>query len=146
MQEARQHQRKPWQLEIHANAKHFRFKMIATTSVPDFKLHQFSLLLNISNCCFKINSESRSSPTSQKIRTLKSKFLRIFRKFRSNPAKNQRFQENRSRCVAFCFLLFMAMFACSVGFKLQKSVDWNEIRFSEIFRKAWRIAARVALL
>ncbi|KAL9337083.1 hypothetical protein Peur_071571 [Populus x canadensis] len=80
-----------WKIKVHARAKKFHFKFKATkTDRPIWKSPKFSIFLRIHRFFLQVNTESRNSiPRWKKPRTLKSKFLRFFQKFKTLPSKKQ---------------------------------------------------------
>ncbi|CAK7343574.1 unnamed protein product [Dovyalis caffra] len=80
-----------WKINVHARSKKFRFKFKATkTDQPIWKLPKFSIFLRIHKFLLQVNTEPGTSiPRWKKPRTLKSKFLNFFRKFKTLPSKKQ---------------------------------------------------------
>ncbi|XP_059669820.1 uncharacterized protein LOC132315081 [Cornus florida] len=79
----------PWKIYIHAKAKHFNFKLKATTSfLPSCKLFPFSINIKLRHSLLKVRSKPQVS-FSVKRKSFKSKFLRFLGKFHPRPTKDK---------------------------------------------------------
>ncbi|KAJ6365796.1 hypothetical protein OIU76_030554 [Salix suchowensis] len=78
-----------WKIKVHARAKKFHFKFKATkTDQPTWKLPKFSIFLRIHKFFLQVDTVSGTSiPRWEKPRTLKSKFLSFFQKFKTLHSK-----------------------------------------------------------
>ncbi|KAJ9179659.1 hypothetical protein P3X46_008005 [Hevea brasiliensis] len=76
----------PWKININARASKFHFKFKATKIDPTSKFFKFSLFLRLHAFLLQVKTDStpRQPPT-----TLKSKFLKFFRKFNTSSAKKR---------------------------------------------------------
>ncbi|KAL6587880.1 hypothetical protein OROMI_000858 [Orobanche minor] len=91
--QAEKQQQQTWKITVQAKTKKsFNFKFKSTQVVPTWKFHRFSLLIKLRNTILrvKMSSESTASSVPRKTKaTLKSKLLRIFKKFGIPRIKNR---------------------------------------------------------
>ncbi|KAK4418839.1 hypothetical protein Salat_2296700 [Sesamum alatum] len=82
------YQQQPWTLSLRAKAKNLDFKFKASRILPICKLFRFSIQFNLHPYFLDIKSKPEFS-FSLKPKSLKLKFLEIFKKFHSRRAKNK---------------------------------------------------------
>ncbi|KDP21872.1 hypothetical protein JCGZ_00659 [Jatropha curcas] len=97
MQAAKQ---QSWQIKINARgrANKFHFKFKASKINSTWKFLKFSLFLRLHQFLLQVKSDS--TPTQQKS-TLKSKFLKFFRKFRAPRTKKQSIAEEKNSVLQY---------------------------------------------
>ncbi|XP_050213292.1 uncharacterized protein LOC126664784 isoform X2 [Mercurialis annua] len=79
-----------WKINVNAKFKNSHFKFKAKDTNPTCKSLKFSLFLKLHRFLFRLKSDSGLSiPSSQQNVSLKSKFLKFFRKFKIIPSRKQ---------------------------------------------------------
>ncbi|KAK6778064.1 hypothetical protein RDI58_024782 [Solanum bulbocastanum] len=89
-QQQQQQQHHSWKLNVHAKAKNFNFKLVASNFLPNSKYFPFSLKFKYCRFFIHLNSQTFISPNPQKPKSFKSKLHRFLQRLRRRRSKNNR--------------------------------------------------------
>lgn len=128
------HRRIPWKLRIQAKAKHFNFNLNLNLkfSSPSFSLPSN---VNLRQCRLALALDFGSSKT-----TIKSKLLRISRKFRPKRAQKPHCPQN-GLIKWVWVLLVAAILVSSFGYPLRRVLRFDEAAILKLIGRAWYYAA-----
>lgn len=126
------HRRIPWKLRIQAKGKHFNFNLKLKFSSPSFSLPSN---FNLRQCRLALALDFGSSKT-----TMKSKLLRIFRKFRPKRAQKPHCPQN-GLIKWVWVVLVAAVLVSSFGYPLRRVPRFDEAAILKLIGRAWYSAA-----
>ncbi|XP_049401748.1 uncharacterized protein LOC125865592 [Solanum stenotomum] len=84
-----QQQHHSWKLNVHAKAKNFNFKLVASNFLPNSKYFPFSLKFKYCRFFIHLNSQTFISPNPQKPKSFKSKLHRFLQRLRRRRKNNR---------------------------------------------------------
>ncbi|KAH0722700.1 hypothetical protein KY290_005353 [Solanum tuberosum] len=96
-QQQQQQQHHSWKLNVHAKAKNFNFKLVASNFLPNSKYFPFSLKFKYCRFFIHLNSQTFISPNPQKPKSFKSKLHRFLQRLRRRRSKNNRVTSSKPK-------------------------------------------------